>query len=316
MSNSFNSFSANLGAHAQLNSQNAIENSTEGATFGIGKFSDLTPQEFKAKYLQTTSNQPDPTKREGKIVTAETVATANADGNKRNRRNLQATSDTMPSAYDWRNYGVVSNVKNQFQCGDCWAFTTAANLEGQYALKYNKLLSFSPQQILDCDTMDWGCDGGYVDNALDYIKQTGGLYQWNSYDEGYYNGEPNEYCLTSSSFIDNTSNIVAKVDSWYYVTGDEDFVAQYLWENGPLAVSVNAALLQTYISGIIIDPGCSTVVDHSVLLVGYGVSTVGTPYWIIKNTWGPNWGENGFFRLLRGSNLCGVNTFVVTGTVQ
>ena len=217
-------------------------------------------------------------------------------------RNLQ----TAPASWDWRSSNLVTDVKNQGSCGGCWAFSAAANIEGQYAKKYKQLVSFSAQQMIDCDYSNYGCNGGLMHNAFTYIKNNGGLATWTSYPYLGYRG----YCRYATK--------VARVSGYISAgTTNEEAIKTMLYQVGPLSIAVNASTLQYYKGGIYDVPYsyCPNQLDHGVTLVGYGVSSTGIPYWVIKNSWGPYWGESGYYRIRRGTGLCGVNQYVYSAVL-
>ncbi|KAM7542767.1 hypothetical protein Aperf_G00000013457 [Anoplocephala perfoliata] len=216
----------------------------------------------------------------------------------------------LPDFVDWRLQGRVTPVKNQGVCGSCWAFSAAGAVEGQYQRASGYLQNLSAQQLVDCSLNfgNKGCHGGLMDNAFEYIKVAGGM---NTEDVYPYisgsTGEANGQC----SF--NPTEAIAKVTGLVDIPSkSEEDLMEALAYNGPISVAINAGLqsFMMYHEGIYDDPACLGDMDtlnHGVLLVGYGEQN-SIPYWLIKNSWGPNWGENGYVRIKRGSNLCGVAT--------
>ncbi|CAL7951169.1 unnamed protein product [Xylocopa violacea] len=249
------------------------------ADYGVTMFADLTPKEFKAHYL---GFRPD-LKQENDIPSAQ----------------AEIPNIPLPPKFDWRDHGVVTPVKNQGQCGSCWAFSVTGNVEGQYAIKHGKLLSLSEQELVDCDSLDEGCNGGYMSNAYKAIERLGGLELESDYP---YDAE-NEKCHF------NRDEALVQVVSSVNITSNETEMAQWLVKNGPISIAINANAMQFYIGGVShpLHFLCSpNSLDHGVLIVGYGTSKL--PYWIIKNSWGPRWGERGYYRVYRGDGTCGVNT--------
>ncbi|XP_008550537.1 uncharacterized protein LOC103573287 [Microplitis demolitor] len=219
----------------------------------------------------------------------------------------------LPKEYDWRHYNVVTPVKDQGSCGSCWAFSVTGNVEGQYAIKHNKLLSLSEQELVDCDKLDEGCNGGLQENAYRALEEMGGLELEDDYP---YDGE-DEKC----HFKKNKA--VVSVVSAVNITSNETQMAQWLVKNGPMAIGINANAMQFYMGGVS-HPFkflCSKDnLDHGVLIVGYGVHTYPIfkktmPYWIVKNSWGTGWGEQGYYRVYRGDGTCGLNTDVSSAIV-
>jgi len=284
-----NNFKANLKVIEDLNAQSTT---TE---FGITKFADMTPQEFKNTYLGT--NAPNWRNPEWPVASAYSDEYVRA----------------LPTAFDWRSKGAVTPVKNQGQCGSCWAFSSTGNMEGIWNISGNPLVGLSEQNLVDCDhhcmqyegesVCDAGCDGGLMPNAYMYVIGNGGIDTENSYP---YQGEDN-----TCSF--KTSNIGAKFSSWTMVSGNETQMAAYMYANGPVSIAVDAELWQFYIGGVFDFPWCGESLDHGVLIVGYGVETdwfdEPLDFWTIKNSWGEDWGEDGYIRVERGNGECGDNLF-------
>ena len=285
-------------ARYQVFKQNVMETFKEENSLyktGITKFSDLTKQEFKRIYLNLNYNA---------------MAMANFDPT------YVKVSNDAPSAYDWRDYGRVSAVKDQGSCGSCWAFATVANLEGLYAKEKGVIKTFSEQMLVDCDNLDSGCNGGLEEDAYTWIKKNGGI----MFDSDYpYIGRKGTCKSVASKYADFKVTGFKKLgsSSSVYSCADEEEMKEFLYENGPLSVALNADPLQTYVSGIL-DKSSSqckaSEIDHAVLLVGYGSASV--DYWIIKNSWGKSWGESGYFRIRRGNGTCGVNCYVLSALVS
>jgi len=278
-----------------LNVVAQITNLSPTHTHGITEFSDLSASEFIKQYLNLNVSATD------QIIAQGTTP----NGGTSQKRALTS----IPASFDWRQYGIVGVVKNQGSCGSCWSFSAVGNIEGQYAIKHGLLYNFSEQQLMDCDLSDYACNGGSQQNAFNYLMQTNGLEPTSSY--GSYLG----YRSTCRS---NANYAVAKVYNWYSAgTTSETYIASMLYTVGPLAISMNATYLQFYSSGIMYytNTVCNAVLNHGVILVGYGSSN-GVDYWIVKNSWGPYWGESGYFRITRGYGTCGINTYVVTAQVD
>ncbi|XP_026333243.1 zingipain-2-like [Hyposmocoma kahamanoa] len=200
-----------------------------------------------------------------------------------------------PEAYDWQLQGsAVTSVKDQW-CGDCYAFTVTGNIESQYAKKYGKLVNLSEQQIVDCDRTNHGCHGGDMVKAIEEIIRVGGQMSLNDYP---YRGSEGD-CLF------NASKVQVKVtDCVTYDPKNEDDLVKMLYNQGPIAVAMDSTDLHPYRSGIM-NKCRMTKCKHGVLLVGYGVEG-NTKFWRFKNSWGTNFGEDGYFRVERGKDLCGI----------
>ena len=262
---------------------------------GITKFSDLTKQEFAKIYLN---------------LNYDAMAMANFDPT------IVKVSNAAPAAYDWRDHGRVSPVKDQGSCGSCWAFSTVANLEGLYYATKGVMKTFSEQMLVDCDTSDSGCNGGLMQYAFTWLKKNGIML-----DSDYpYTGTKGTCKSDKTKYVDMSVTGYKKLGSswstWSAV--DEDEVKEFLYETGPLAIALNADPLQTYSSGILdlTSTKCPTSgINHAVTLVGYGTEN-NVAYWIVKNSWGTSWGEKGYFRIRRGNGTCGINCYITTATVS
>ncbi|XP_076268533.1 uncharacterized protein LOC143201400 isoform X2 [Rhynchophorus ferrugineus] len=267
---------------AKIHSLNKMEEGT--AEYGITKFADLTEAEFSKLH----GYRPD-------LQSENELPFMNAD----------IPDVKIPSEFDWRNKKAVTEIKDQGMCGSCWAFSVTGNVEGQYAIKYGKLLEFSEQELVDCDKSDQGCNGGLMDNAYRAIESMGGLETESDYP---YEGE-DETCRL------NTNKTVVNLKGAVNISQDETDMAKWLVQNGPISIAINANAMQFYMGGIShpIKILCNpNNLDHGVLIVGYGVHTYKLfnktlPYWIVKNSWGTSWGEQGYYRVYRGDGTCGLN---------
>lgn len=264
------------------------------AIYGASIFSDITPNEFKKKHL---GYRPE-------LKSDNNIPLAHAD----------IPNIELPESFDWREHNVVTEVKNQGSCGSCWAFSVTGNVEGQYAIKYKKLISLSEQELVDCDKLDEGCNGGLQENAYRALEQIGGLELEKDYP---YDGE-DETC----HFKKNMAKV--KISSAVNITSNETQMAQWLVKNGPMAIAINANAMQFYMGGVSHPYNflCNKKnLDHGVLIVGYGIHRYplfkkDMPFWIVKNSWGTNWGEQGYYRVYRGDGTCGLNTDVSSAIVK
>jgi len=212
------------------------------------------------------------------------------------------TANTLPSSINWTEKGWVTPIKNQGQCGSCWAFSTTGALEGQMFNKTGTLVSLSEQNLVDCCTTNQGCNGGVMDNAFQYVRQNGGLDSEQSY----------PYTGKQGTCSYRASNSDAVCSGWTDVTsGDEQSLQQAVATVGPVSAAIDASSkkFQLYRSGVYSNPSCSSsALDHGILVVGYG-SYEGQPYWLVKNSWGTSWGMKGYFMLARDqNNMCGIAT--------
>jgi len=162
--------------------------------------------------------------------------------------------------------------------------------------------------MIDCSFNDNGCNGGIMDSAFNYLIQAGGIVSHNSYPFQGYQG----YCRF------NRNSIVARLTGYTSAgSTDENVIMAYLYTTGPLYVTMNASSLQYYQGGVF-NVGynyCPYGPNHGVTIVGYGTTNTGINYWTVKNFWGPNWREAGYFRIARGNGLCGINQYVVSATI-
>jgi len=275
----FAAFTQNLIKIAALNSDEG-----DTAKYAINKFADLSEQEFADFYLSK--------KGFGDISH---LPISN-----------QINPVDPPSSWDWRTKGAVTGVKDQGQCGSCWAFSTTGNVEGIYFLKTGKLVSLSEQNLVDCyhecdpdspSDCDEGCNGGLMWNAFNYIIKHS-IDTEDSY----------KYTARDGTCKQGKGVSGANITSWERVATDEVQIASYLTTHAPISIGINANPLQFYSSGILDPKSCDPkALDHGVLIVGYGNAS-GKDFWIVKNSWGKSWGEQGYFRIARGKGTCGLNT--------
>jgi len=224
---------------------------------------------------------------------------------------LPPTTVAAPTSFDWRAHtpSVVSDVKDQGQCGSCWAFATTESIESMWALAGNHLVVLSPEQIVDCDTVDAGCNGGDTPSAFEYVTDAGGLdteasypYTAGSGDSGNCQFSKKNVAATIKGFTWAIPECSGSCDSQSMTQ-----VQSKLSTVGPFAICVYAEPWQDYAGGIFNDATCThayTDLDHCVQMVGYAPS-----YWIVRNSWAADWGEAGYIyvstKVAKG-NLCGV----------
>mmetsp|Transcript_19385 Transcript_19385/g.28691 ORF Transcript_19385/g.28691 Transcript_19385/m.28691 type:complete len:468 (-) Transcript_19385:156-1559(-) len=345
----FEAFKFNLELIEELNEANP------NAVFGINQFTDMTASDVVSRRMSTDySNYEtlkaslpkevldfkiDPTTM--KIVTAKTsgkkikesqfgwVSEDDCSACLRFPELTQYSLENIPDQWDWRDY-YETPVRDQGYCGSCWSFSTAGDIEGKWFLATGNAVQLSKQQLIDCDQKRGaaeGCNGGFPQAAMQYVVKTGGLV----YDEDYpYHSICDRNCPktalkaptcdTETITESLVSSRVAHIGGWQMVAlgpDFEDLMALALLKNGPISIALNASLMEHYTKGIMesvkhCDPA---ELNHAVLLVGYGVEN-GVKYWTIKNSWGSNWGENGYVRVKRGINYCGVANFAVTSVVK
>ncbi|KAL6635011.1 hypothetical protein ACP70R_027682 [Stipagrostis hirtigluma subsp. patula] len=252
---------------------------------GLNHFADIDHEEFKANYLGL---KPGLSKMGAKPHTPTTFRYANA-GN-------------LPWAVDWRYKGAVTPVKNQGKCGSCWAFSTVAAVEGINQIVTGKLVSLSEQELMDCDTtFDHGCGGGIMDFAFAYIMGNQGIHTEEDYpyltEEGYCKEkQPHSRVVTISGYEDVPEN------------SEINLLKALAHQPVSVGVAAGSRDFQFYKGGVF-DGACGVELDHALTAVGYG-SSYGQDYITMKNSWGKNWGEQGYVRIKRGTGnpegVCGI----------
>merc|ERR1711890_766 len=213
-----------------------------------------------------------------------------------NNGKMFVPTGTAPDAVDWREKGAVQHVKDQGACGSCWAFGTVGALEGQQFLVNGNLPDCSEQQLVDCDKQSSGCNGGLELWAYEYIIKQGshGLDTQSSYPYTARDG----HCDKSKTGDDK--DVCVTISGQTAIPQSEDALQKAIASVGPVNVGVYASTWSHY-SGGIFDESCNGGINHAVLGVGYDTNE---GYWIIKNSWGTSWGEEGYIRLVMGKDMC------------
>ncbi|XP_066317745.1 senescence-specific cysteine protease SAG39-like [Miscanthus floridulus] len=252
------------------------------------RFADLTDEEFRAA---RTGFRPRPA-----------PAAAGSGGGGRFRYENFSLADAAQSV-DWRAMGAVTGVKDQGECGCCWAFSAVAAVEGLNKIRTGRLVSLSEQELVDCDVNgeDQGCEGGLMDDAFQFIQRRGGLASESGYP---YQGEDGS-CRSSAA-----SARAASIRGHEDVPRNNEAALAAAVANQPVSVAINGEdyAFRFYDSGVL-GGECGTDLNHAITAVGYGTAADGSRYWLMKNSWGASWGEGGYVRIrrgVRGQGVCGL----------
>jgi len=267
--------------------------------YGITKFSDLSPEEFRAKYLMPKGS-----------IDIGKMAQKFAVNNKKQKHAM-----APPSTFDWRSKNAVTPVKDQQQCGSCWAFSTTENLESMSFLAGYPIPTLGPQQLVDCDPQSQGCGGGWTYWAFEYLLTAGGQESEASY----------PYTAETGTCQFNNKLINATLSNFTFATTpcesgpcptQDDLLRTQLATIGPLSICVNAGTWSDWMGLAPIPasecPGDADDLDHCVQLVGYNWPS---KYWIVRNSWNTDWGIEGYIYLETGGNTCGLGDVVTYANV-
>lgn len=270
-----------LSNFAKTHAKIATENS-KGLSYTLGhnKFSHLTEEEFIAKYtgLKVPENY---------------------------ERNIVAEVPVLSQAsnVDWRDKGAVNPVKDQGQCGSCWAFSATASIEGAWKISGHALENLSEQQLVDCSASygNHGCNGGWMDYGFKYIITVGGQERTADY----------PYKAVDQACKFSASKITGKITGFKDVPKNDCKTLLKFAADGPTSVAIAANAIMNYKNGVFSTATCGTGLNHGVTLVGYGTdSTLNKDYYIVRNSWGTGWGEQGYIRMDRNvqtsSGICGI----------
>jgi len=243
-------------------------------TLGVNRFADLTNDEFRRQFNGFKSLQGE-------------------DGQ------VHQVSGSVPDSMDWRDHGLVTPVKNQGQCGSCWAFAAVASLEGAWKKAGHSLTSLSEQQLVDCVTSDYGCNGGLPSDGIEWATAHGMA------------SEASYPYKAADGYCHHNHKAVAHFTGVRNVQQSETALKNAVGTVGPVAVGIDAShfSFQLYHGGVYHESRCSTTqLDHGVTVVGYGHES-SKDYWLVKNSWGSTWGEQGYIKMQRNHhNMCGVAT--------
>lgn len=257
---------------------------SQNFTMSINQFTDLTPQEFKDQYI-------------GGLKSSLGSYSCSS---------FSSSASGTPSSIDWRTKGAVTSVKDQGQCGSCWTFSATGAVEGAWAISKGQLIELSEEQLVECATGatygSHGCQGGEMEGVFKYIIQHGQC-SLASYPYTSGNGQSG-MCKSCSS--------VAHISSCSDVKPNDQISLKGAVAQQPVSVAISAdtKLFQSYSSGVITSSSCYTSLDHGVLVVGYGIEN-GIKYFLVKNSWGTTWGDNGYVKIGRSdstndSGICGI----------
>ncbi|XP_049383992.1 zingipain-2-like [Solanum stenotomum] len=255
------------------------QNGTQRYKLAINKYADLTTEEFKASFMGLDTS-----------LLSQQESTDTTTSFK------YGSVTEVPYSMDWRKSGSVTEIKDQGVCGCCWAFSAVAAIEGAYQIANNELISLSEQQLLDCSTQNKGCEGGLMTVAYDFLLQNNG---------GGITTETN-YPYEAAQKVCKTEQSAAVTISGYEVVPSSESSLLKAVVNQPISVGIAANHeFHMYGSGIY-DGSCSPSLNHAVTVIGYGTSEEdGTKYWIVKNSWGSSWGEEGYMRIARDVGVDG-----------
>ena len=247
-------------------------------TLGVTPFSDMTEDEFKVYHMKS-------------------VAVS------RSCSPYKPTGASTPASLDWRQEGKVTDVKDQGQCGSCWSFSATGAMEGAWAISTDNLVSLSEQQLVDCSSTfeygNHGCNGGLMDGAFNYAIQNGMCSE-------------SDYPYHAKQGECHSCDPVVSMTACSDVPPNDQVALTEAVAKGPVSVAIEAdtRTFQLYTGGVITSDACGTNLDHGVLVVGYG-DEANIPYWLVKNSWGPSWGEQGYVKIQRSSSsndpgVCGI----------
>lgn len=242
---------------------------------------------------------------------------------------LKKSPDSFDSREAWPDCSSIRAIRNQSKCGSCWAFSAATVMSDRLCIGSNQKIQtrLSPEDVLACCySCGNGCDGGFPNAAWDYFMQSG-IVSGDNYGE-------NQWCKSYSIPPDSKDHVTpdckrqctsnqqinyftnkTRAQSGYILVGEEAFKAE-ISQNGPISASFSVyADFRQYKSGVYWHQTGEIMGGHAIRIVGYGEEG-GVKYWLIANTWSPTWGDNGFFKIRRGNNECGIEAEGLAGLVN
>jgi hypothetical protein len=263
---------------------------TQNFTMGINQFTDLTSDEFKSRATGGLFRKAS--------LYAQSGATSCSP--------FAGTGKTVPDSIDWRSRGAVTPVKDQGQCGSCWSFSATGSMEGAWAISTGDLVSISEQELVDCAGLRYssmGCNGGQMDGAFKFGIDKG-MCAESSY--AYTSG------VSQTAGTCQDCSAIVSFSGCADVVGSNQLALKEAVANGPVSIAIEAdtRYFQSYSSGVLTSSTCGTTLDHGVLIVGYG-SDSGQMYWLVKNSWGTSWGDDGYVKIARSESasdggVCGI----------
>ena len=249
-------------------------------TMGVNQFTDLTPEEFKAQMIRGVK------------------APVGSFG----CGTFSNSASGTPASIDWRTKGAVTTVKDQGQCGSCWTFSSTGAMEGAWAIAKGQLIDLAEQELVDCAGLKYGsagCNGGQMEGAFKFIIENGQC-------------AASSYPYTAKDGTCHSCSAVAHATSCSDVKPNDQLSLKAAVAKQPVAVAIEAdtKYFQSYSGGVLTSASCGTSLDHGVLAVGYGEEN-GQKYWLVKNSWGTSWGEQGYVKIGRSEStndagICGI----------
>lgn len=253
---------------------------SQNFTMGVNQFTDLTPAEFKAQMIRGLK------------------APVGSFG----CGSFSNSASGAPASIDWRTKGAVTTVKDQGQCGSCWTFSSTGAMEGAWAISKGQLIDLAEQELVDCAGLKYGsmgCNGGQMEGAFKFIIENGQC-------------AASSYPYTAKDGSCHSCTAVAHASSCYDVKPNDQLSLKAAVAKQPVAVAISAdtKYFQSYSSGVLTSSTCYTSLDHGVLTVGYGEEN-GQKYWLVKNSWGTSWGDQGYVKIARSDStndagICGI----------
>lgn len=283
----FNIFRTNV---REMIAHNANETNT--FVMDVNQFSDLTASEFKEQRLGFVKNK---------------HAVKSNVGFGSSCSEFSGTGATLPASIDWRTKGAVTGVKDQGQCGSCWSFSASGAMEGAWFVSTGNLVSISEQELVDCAGIRYGssgCNGGQMDGAFKFAIDNG-ICTESSYPYTSGDTQTGGSCQKCSAAV--------TIDECFDVKSNDQLALKEAVSKQPVAIAIEAdtRYFQSYASGVLTASTCGTTLDHGVLIVGYGTETNGQMYWLVKNSWGTTWGDDGYVKIARSESksdagVCGI----------